>query len=177
MLQLGDLAERARLIGELQSDGIALALPLRAGNIDLLAWTDPPGAWVPITVATMGAVAGIMSRRFTQAAAPGLYIAVIDDDRARPAAKRTFAFTPAELLMVKMVETIERARRANGKEQPQSSQALEMAIRHVIDPFGTAAGQWRRKLAAVMAHRAGGTGSADIQTRINVVGGVRRRGD
>ena len=110
VLQLGDLAERARLIGELQADGIALALPLDAGSIHLLASTDPPGAWVPITLARMSAVACDMAQGFMKATAPGLYIAVIDDHRARSAAQRTFAFTPAELLMVKMADVIERSR-------------------------------------------------------------------
>ncbi len=163
MLRLFELADRTRLIGEMQADGISLALPINASSADLLASTDPlvkgacPGAWVPVNVAAMDAEADGLSRGFTMARVQGLFVAVVYDNSAPRAATRTFAFTPAELLMVKMVQAVQLSHGADRNTGSRSTLAQETAVRDIIEPFAIAAGQWRKKLVAVMTDLAADT--------------------
>jgi hypothetical protein len=157
MQMIVDLYERARLMDELQSGDIRIALPVDMDSV-MLACLDPgAGArasmWVPIHIVVLSASAH-STAKFIRAAKPsGLLIARMvypGDERAT----RTFAFTPSELLMLKVLERIERARgELSGTTSGMERQPT--AIERAIEPFALLPAQWRQKLAATIVDQSG----------------------
>jgi hypothetical protein len=147
-----ELVGRARLMDELLEDGVNVALPMSACEIDMLAYVDSRTAAgrmvsVPIKIATCCADA--LSSNLEAARAPGLLIALVWGI-SNPEHLRTFALTPAELTVVKMIEIIERAGAARSGESPDQARTREAVLQNALEPFAMSPGKWRQKIIAIL---------------------------
>jgi hypothetical protein len=141
-LEMFKRAACSRLKGELLKDGVKIAPPSGARELDMLASVDSrndrPNLWVPIKVLAVGAdeLAGNLEHTKT----PGLVIALVWRG-SNPEDIRTFAFTPAELIVVKMIALI-------GRENAMCAQ--ETTLQRAIEPFTMWPGQWRTKITTML---------------------------
>jgi hypothetical protein len=149
---MSTLAACLRLSDELLGEGIDVALSVAARELGLVASVESSddlrtSAWIPIKVVAVGADESIASLEDVERS--GLVIALVCKS-GRPEAVRAFAFTPAELIVVKMSAIIGRQ-----SEPPvqgvDSAHTRERVLRDAIEPFAVSPGQWRKKLA-VMLH-------------------------
>ena len=150
--EMSKLAACLRLSDELLGEGIDVALSVVARDLELVASVESsddqrPSAWIPIKVVAVGAGESIASLEDVEA--PGLVIALVRK-YGRPEAVRAFAFTPAELLVVKMSAHIGRQSEPRSEESVDSAHARERVLREAIEPFAVSPGQWRKKLAAML---------------------------
>jgi hypothetical protein len=151
-LETRELMGRARLIDELREDGVNVAFPTCAGEIDLLAYVDSRIAActvvsVPIKIVSFRSDAS--SSNLDAARASGLLIALVWDI-SNPAHVRTFALTRADIIVVKMIEIIERAASARFGELPDRAITPEAVLRRALEPFAMFPGKWREKIAAIL---------------------------
>jgi hypothetical protein len=147
-----ELVGRARLMDELLEDGVNVAVPMGACEMDILAYLDSGTAAcrivsVPIKVASFCSDA--LSSNLWAARASGLLIALVWDI-SNPEHVRTFAFTPAELTVVKMIEVIQRASAARSGERPDQACTREAVLQNALEPFAMSPGKWRKKLIAIL---------------------------
>jgi hypothetical protein len=131
-----ELARRARLMDQLLEDGVNIALPMGACEIDMLAYVNSrTGACrmesVPISVASFCSDA--LSSNLETARASGLLIALVWGT-GNPEDIRTFAFTPAELTLVKMIQII----------------GPGAVLQNALEPFAMSPGKWRKKINAIL---------------------------
>src|ERR1700680_5070471 len=115
-----EMVGRARLMDELLQDGVNVALPMGACEIDMLAYVDSrttPCRIVSVPIKVASFCCDALSSNLEAARASGLLIALVWGI-SNPEHVRTFAFTPAELTVVKMIEIIERASAARSGEPP-----------------------------------------------------------
>jgi hypothetical protein len=140
MAMIFELCERARLMSELQRDEVQIALPVDVEDAFLLA--SPNGGagsgaehWVSIRVDLVAANAAAIGQSIRAARPSGL---VVMRTFSSPGMKllRTFAFTPSELILVKMLAII--------------GAAPTRQIQTAIEPFGVRQGEWRQKLEAAL---------------------------
>jgi hypothetical protein len=131
-----------RLKGELSRHGIRTVWPTGTRELDLLASVESGDAgfdtWVPIKVLAVGADELATSLEGTRA--PGLVIALVWNG-LNPADFRTFALTPAELIVVKMIAVIGRGNAAC---------AQETTLQQAMEPFAMLPGEWRRKIETML---------------------------
>jgi hypothetical protein len=146
------LLGRARLIDELLEDGLNVALPMRAGEIDMLAYIDSsatqyPMASVPIKVKSLcsfpisTAIEGVRS--------PCLLTAFVWGTNA-PARAPIFALTLAELVVVKMIGVINRANAAQAGGAFDEAYRSNAILPDVLEPYAMSVGKWRRKISALL---------------------------
>jgi hypothetical protein len=133
-----ELSERARLMQEIQGEDVRLALPVDLQDLFLLASPDRSvdacaGSWVPVRVDLVVANAAIIAQTIRVARPFGLLIVRTFQPQSMRLLQ-TFAFTPSELVLVKMIALIESGRMAH--------------IQTAIEPFAVSEGQWRQKLQA-----------------------------
>jgi hypothetical protein len=150
-----ELVGRARLMDELLEDGVNVALPMGACEIDMLAYVDSRTAAcrivsVPIKVASFCSDA--LSSNLDATRASGLLIALVWGI-SNPEHVRTFAFTPAELTVVKMIEMIGRANAARSAEPPDQACTRETVLQNALEPFAMSPGKWRKKIIAILEDR------------------------
>src|ERR1700730_11601211 len=130
-----ELVGRARLMDELLEDGVNVALPMGACEIDMLAYVDSRAAAcrivsVPIKVASFCSDA--LSSNLEAARASGLLIALVWG-LSNPEHARTFAFTPAELTVMKMIEIIERANAARSGQRPDQACTPQAVLQNAFE--------------------------------------------
>ena len=145
-----DCARRARVMDQLTNDGIQLALPLSDGDIDMFAYAARGAAFgtvaaVPIKVESFGFDA--FASHLATLKPSGLLVVVICET-GTPQRIGTFAFTPAELLLLKMVGAIER-NTAISSQRPPANRALGKAL----ESYAMCAGKWREKIRMVLAEQ------------------------
>jgi hypothetical protein len=151
------LSERARLISEFQSEGVHIALPVDAGAIAMLASLEPAAGlrasqWVPIQVITINGAGGLLSGIVEDAGVFALLV-LVTVESASAKAVRTYALTPAELLVVKMIGLIDHANPASHDRQPAAPSMQVASIQSAIESYAIAPGQWREKLRATIGVR------------------------
>jgi hypothetical protein len=134
------LRERAHLVDDLLRDGIHVALPIGARDIDLLAYieTDGPScpiASIPIKIAPSG-IADLSNDLETEKSR-GLLIAFTPAKGGHSA--RTLAFTRADLFYIRMVGIMRRVNPALLGEDPD-----------VLATFAMSPGMWRKKIISVL---------------------------
>jgi hypothetical protein len=147
-----ELMRRARLMDELVEDGVNVALPTGACEIDMLAYVDSRTASrtivsVPIKVASFCSDA--LSSNLEAARTSGLLIALVWGI-SNPELVRTFAFTPAELTVVKMIEIMERANAARSGKRHDQACMPEAVLQNALEPFAMFPGKWRGKIIAAL---------------------------
>jgi hypothetical protein len=145
------LAACSRLREELLGEGIDVALAIGSRELDLIASLEfsgdkRPSAWIPIKV--VAADADELIARLEDVRPAGLVIALVSMS-GEIAAAQAFAFTPTELIVVKMIALIER-RRAPQAERVVANRARETTLGNAIEPFAIGAGQWRTKLITMI---------------------------
>jgi hypothetical protein len=147
-----DLVGLARLMNELLEDGVNVALPRGACEIDMLAYVDSRAAEctiasVPIKVTSCCSDA--LASNLEAARASGLLIALVwgisNSEHAR-----TFAFTPAELTVVKMIAIIGRTSAARSGEPADPACTPEAVLQNALEPFAMSPGKWRKKIVAIL---------------------------
>jgi hypothetical protein len=147
-----ELARRARLMDQLLEDGVNVALPMGACEIDMIAYVNSrTGACrmvsVPINVASFCSDA--LASNLEAARASGLLVALVWGI-ANPEDVRTFALTPAELTVVKMIEIIGRANAARSGEPPDQACTPEAVLHKALAPFAMSPGKWREKINTIL---------------------------
>jgi hypothetical protein len=147
-----ELARRARLMDQLLEDGVNIALPMGACEIDMLAYVNSRTgacrmASVPISVASFCSDA--LSSNLEAARASGLLIALVWGT-GNPEDIRTFAFTPAELTLVKMIEIIGRANAARSGDPRDQARMPGTVLQSALEPFAMSPGKWRKKINAIL---------------------------
>jgi hypothetical protein len=152
-----EVVARTRLMDVLQNEGVRIAFPIGDGDVDMLASIDSrstAGIWIPISV--IAAYSDALSGRFEHLRVPGLLVAIIlDIDNAdAEQAYRTFALTPAELTVVRMVVLIARRGAARAASKADSGRTSQRILQSALEPFVIGPGQWRRKFTAVLEDRA-----------------------
>jgi hypothetical protein len=156
MEEMLKLAARARVMDELMADGVNVASPVGACDIDLLALvesrTAPCGlVFVPIQIVVV-LHADELSRNLEGARASGVLIALVWDI-GKSAPIRSFALTSAELALVKMIDLTDGAdaERAHTRTDPLA--ARESVLQTAIEPFAMSPGKWCKKLKAIIARK------------------------
>jgi hypothetical protein len=97
----------------------------------------------------IGAMAELLSRRIEVTPRAGLTIVVtVESTDLRVS---TYALTPAELLMVKMVGLIEVSGTGSTDRSRAMSRGQTTALQQAIRPYAIVAGQWRAKLKVTLA--------------------------
>ncbi len=125
------LAARARVIDELMAEGVNVALPVVACDIDLLAFmesrTEPCGV-VPVPIQIVVSREDGLARHLETARAFGVLVALIWDAAERVPI-RSFALTSAELTLVRMIDRMSAAGAARtsasadpGRPQPLATE-------------------------------------------------------
>jgi hypothetical protein len=151
-LEMSKLAACLRLSDELLGEGIDVALSVAARELGLVASVESSddlrtSAWIPIKVVAVGADESIASLEDVETS--GLVIALVCKS-GRPEAVRAFAFTPAELVVVKMIAIIGRQSEPRSVQGVDSADTRERVLRDAIEPFAVSPGQWRKKLVAML---------------------------
>ena len=145
------LAANARLLGELMAEGVNVALPVTACDIDMLALVessaDRPGSVsVPIQIVVLHSDG--LARNLEAVPASGLLVALVWDV-GESAPVRSFAFTSAELILVKMIDLMSGADVERAGADPEG--AREAVLQNAMEPFAMSPGNWRKKLMAMVA--------------------------
>ena len=142
----------SHLKAELLKDGIEIAGPICMRELDMLASVNArdvarPRVWIPIKV--LAVRADELSKTLESAKAPGLVIARVWNG-LNSEAVRTFAFTPPELTVVKMIALIKRANAACACRNVDPAFAQDTAFQEAMKPFTMLPGQWRQKIATML---------------------------
>jgi hypothetical protein len=146
---LRQAADHARLMDELLREGVNVALPMHSDDIDMLLYVKSGSAActivsVPINVVSCRSDG--LSRHLRGASAAGLLVVIVSSiDRLQRI--RNFALTPAELTVMKMIETIGRAAASRPGDSPNDAQTQEATLQNALEPFAMTPGKWRRKIA------------------------------
>jgi len=90
-----------------------------------------------------------LSKTLESARTSGLVIACVWDG-LNSEAVRTFAFTPLELTVVKMLALIKRANAARACGNVEPAFAQDAAFQEAMKPFSMLPGQWRKKIATML---------------------------
>src|ERR1700742_758622 len=114
--ELMALSERARVIGELQAEGLHVALPIAFNSVLALVAMNGLNSrrchWIPVKVIMLEAIADIVTSRIEAAIGPTAedeLLVAINAWSTSPNSTHTYAFSPAEFLFVKTVALTERA--------------------------------------------------------------------
>lgn len=148
-----EVVARTYLMDVLQHDGIKIALPISDGEMDMLASIESratPGIWIPLRV--IAAHADALPGRFEKVLAPGLLVAIVLD-RVNPNTSRTyrtFALTPAELTVVRMVALIARKGAPRAACAVDEGRTIHHVLQNALEPFSISPGQWRRKFMTLL---------------------------
>jgi hypothetical protein len=150
MEEMLKLTARARVMDELMAEGVNVALPVGACDVDMLAFvkssTVPCGlVFVPIQVVVFE---DGLSRNLEAAVGSDVLIALVWDV-GESAPIRSFALTSAELALVKTIDLMADAERAYAGTDPLRGR--ESVLQNAIEPFAMSPGKWRKKLIAVIA--------------------------
>jgi hypothetical protein len=142
----------SRVKAELLKDGIEVASPICARELDMLASADACDAgrarvWIPIKV--LAVRADELSRNLASARASGLVIARVWNGLSSEAV-RTFAFTPPELTVAKMIALIKHANATRVTKDVDPAFAQATALQEAMEPFTMLPGQWRKKIATML---------------------------
>jgi len=132
-IKLVELSERARLMAEIESEGIHIALPIECGPPTMLVSLGPQGGgrvspWVPIHVVTMDVAGKWLSESAGVIGNAELVVGIVSRVGMLEMAS-TYAMTLAELVIVKAVGL--------------------SPVSRAIDRYAIVPGQWRRKLMAM----------------------------
>jgi hypothetical protein len=154
-LEMFKRAACSRLKDELLNDGIAIAGPIGTCALDMVAWVNSrdgarPGISVPIKV--LAVRADELSRNLECTKASGLVVALVWNG-LNPGAVRTFAFTPAELIVVRMIALIERENATHMGKAVDPGCAQDTALQEAMEPFTVSPGQWRKKIMTMSLGR------------------------
>jgi hypothetical protein len=147
------LRSQTRLIDEITADGVSLALPLHDDeHTDWLAYlSSSVGRWplrsVPIKVKNLGTT--FVASDLERERASGLLVVTVCEV-ADPSQVRSFAFTPAELMLVRMVGVIGAAGGPQFPWDPEDKLAPSRAFRSAIKPYAMSPGKWREKIVALL---------------------------
>ena len=142
----------SRLKAELLKDGIEIAAPICMRELDMFASVNArdvarPRVWIPIKV--LAVRADELSKTLESAKAPGLVIARVWNG-LNSEAVRTFAFTPPELTVAKMIALIKRANATCACRSVDPAFAQDTAFQEAMKPFTMLPGQWRKKIATML---------------------------
>jgi hypothetical protein len=150
-----EFARRARLMDELLEEGVNVALPMGECAIDMLAYVNSRTdactvVSVPIKIVSFSSDA--LSINLERARASGLLIALVRQI-GKPEQVRTFAFTPAELTVVKMIAMCARGNSARVGESPSHARTPQSILQNALEPFAISPGEWRKKIATIVADK------------------------
>jgi hypothetical protein len=150
------LAAHVRLMDDLMAEGVDVALPVGACGIDMLALVescvDRRGpVSVPIQIVVLHS--DELARNLEAVPASGLLVALVWD-AGESAPRRSFAFTSAELVLVKMIDLMSGADDERAGADPEG--AREAVLQNAMEPFAMSPGNWRKKLLAMVAESRAG---------------------
>jgi hypothetical protein len=121
-------AARAHVIDELMAEAVNVALPVGACDIEILAFLE------------------------SRTEPCGLVALVWDIGELAPI--RSFALTPAELTLVKMIDLMDGVQAARECAGAESGRARREAIlQNAMKPFVMSRGEWRKKLMGIVGGR------------------------
>jgi hypothetical protein len=150
MLQL---TANARVMEELAADGINVALPLDACEIDMIACVDSRNEpqsmdFVPIHIVVLRE-----NETFGKLDTAGRLnvLTALVWKRGKEAAMRSFALTSAELVLLKTIDVIDRPALMSTKTA--ATPARMSALSDAIEAFAMSPGRWRKKLRAIIADK------------------------
>jgi hypothetical protein len=146
------LAACSRLRDELLGEGIRVALAIGSRELDLIASVEfsdavGPSAWIPIKIVAAGADELVASLEDVRPS--GLVIALVCRS-GKAEAVQAFAFTPTELIVVKMIALMKRRSEPRSFERVDPTGVRELTLPDEIEPFAISPGQWRTKLLAML---------------------------
>jgi hypothetical protein len=151
----------ARVMGELMAEGVDVALPVGACDIDMFAFVESrtaPCGLVSVPIQIVALHEDELLRNFENTRGSlGLLIALVWDVH-ESAPIRSFAFTSAELVLVKMIDLMCGADARRACAGTNSAAAREAVLQNAIEPFAISPGNWRKKLMAMVA------GSSETQS-------------
>jgi hypothetical protein len=153
MEEMLKLAARARVMDELMAEGVNVALPVGACDIDMLAFVESrtaPCGLVSVPIQIVVLHEHELSRNLEVARASGVLIALVWDV-GKSAPIRSFALTSAELTLVKMIDLIDGADAERAYAGTDPLRAQESVLQNAIEPFAMSPGKWRKKLMAIIA--------------------------
>jgi len=136
-----------------QNEGVRIALPIDDGEIDVFVSIDSQsvaGRWIPVRV--IAARSEELFGRFEHIRAPSLLVAIALD-RANADAEqtyRTFALTPAELTVVRMVGVIVQKGSPTAACMAESGHSGPQLLQSALEPFVILPGEWRKKFTTVL---------------------------
>jgi hypothetical protein len=147
------LAARTRLIDALMSEGVNVALPIGAGEIDMLASVESPNgepwnAWIPIKVVATPADA--LGKKLGSTRVPGLLVMLISSS-GNLETVQTFALTSAELTVVRMIALPTRNSAESDCKVFAAARTAGGIFNQALEPFAIYPGQWRQKVMAALA--------------------------
>ena len=140
--ELQACAVRARLMDEIASAGVRLALPIGLSEVDVLAYTAAPSGSVLFTIPikVMSMSFEVFSNRLASLKPSGL-LAVLMNHVDGTSEVKAFAFTPQELVLLQMIGIIERS-----SERSRN----DMALKDAIKPYAMSSGTWHRKISTMI---------------------------
>jgi hypothetical protein len=149
------MVARARVMDELMAEGLDVALPVGTCDIDMLALVESqtaPCGLVSVPIQVVALHGDGLSRHLEATRMSGMLIALVWDV-GRSAPIRSFAFSSAELILVKMIDLMSGADAERACVEAGPARAREAVLRKAIEPFAMSPGNWRKKLTAIVAGR------------------------
>ena len=133
---------RARFIEELAKEGVRVALPVGLSEFDVLAYSTGPtdNLLLGVPIKVVSAPYEVVLSNLAEIKCPVLLAVLIQESEERESL-RSFAFTPEELVVARMIGVIERS-----SNRPRGSDTFRRALeRHAVSP-----GTWHNKIRALI---------------------------
>lgn len=146
------LSDRARLIGELQDEGLRVALTIGGDEIDMLVSFDGGAGtrgdlWIPIRTIIVDTAESRHSPAIEYANNASLLI-VTDVRRVDHMSVRTYALTPGEVRVVNSVLIV--ASDIGSRKSAEEPLGPHTQLNESLRPFAVGPGQWRTRLSSVL---------------------------
>ena len=155
MEEMPQLVACARVMDEFMAEGVNVALPVGACDIDLLAFVashTAPCGFVSVPIQVVVLPGDEKPRNHKRKRAAGVLLAVVWDG-GLTAPMRSFAFTSAELVVVNMMALIDGANAERADAITNRLRQRQSVLQNAMEPFAMSPGKWRKKLMAIIAPR------------------------
>jgi hypothetical protein len=149
------LAASARVMNELAADGVHVALPLNACDIDMIAFVESRNTaeardFVPIRIVVLREEA--IPRNLETGGFSGLITALVWN-RGNEGPVRSFALTSTELMLVKVIDLIDVADAHQPCAETDARLTRGPSLKNALEPYAMSPGKWSKKLTAVIADK------------------------